>query len=149
MAVQKTIDMTAWLAQYKKNTATAGDKLVSKYNSRSGIVDALTSDAAVQNFKTNVVSDLAVKTRTAKLKAVGDAGLHAGMTAHGATNYQTRTSQSAAKAAANVTPYMAVLQDATNKLPARTSDPAANVANRVTPIAVALRNAKKALYGAT
>ncbi len=148
MAVQKTIDLAAAAASYRANTATAGAKLVAKFNSRSGIVDAATTDSAIALMKANVVSSLAVNARTAKLKKLGDAGLKARMLAVGATNYATKTSQSVQKWQDGTTPYVQPLQTIVNGLAVRTSDPATNVLNRVTPIAVGLHAAKVALYGA-
>ena len=149
MAVTKKIDMTMWLANYKQGTSTAGSKLVNKFSSRSGMVDAATSDAAVALMKANVTSDLAVKKRNYKLKRAGDAGLIAGMKATGAQAYTTKTAASAQKAANGFAPFAPILDGIVSALPARSSDPAANVTNRVLPIAVGLNTAAKQVYGSS
>ena len=148
MAVAKRIDMAAWLANYKKGTAQSGQKLVDKFNSRTGIVDAAISDAAVANFRANVVSDQAIAKRKFKLQKQGDTGLHAAMTKSGASAYTQQTANKADKAASGFAPFAPILEQITNSLPPRTSDPATNVTNRVTPIAVGLSAAKRTVYGA-
>ncbi len=147
MPVQKKIDLSTWQQSYTEGTGRAGDKLVRKFDSRTGIVDALTTPAAISNFTTNVTSPLAVAVRTAKLKAQGDAGLHAGMDKKGKANYTKATADNAAKALKNFTPYAPVLEGAVNALVARTMDSDTNIDNRVKPIGRALQKAKKALYG--
>lgn len=147
MPVTKKIDMAAWQTNYKDGTSRAGSKLVTKFNSRTGIVDAATSAAAVELMKTRVVSDLAIAKRNFKLRRQGDQGLHDAMTRTGSSAYVSQTAAKAAKAAAGFAPFAPVLESLTNALPARVDDPAANVTNRVTPIAVGLRNAAKSIYG--
>ncbi len=149
MAVTKKIDMSMWRKNYASGTSQAGQKLVDKFSSRSGIVAAATSDSAVNLMKMKVVSDLAIKKRAFKLNRQGDAGLIAAMKKSGASNYTTRTAQSADKAAAGFTPFAPVLDTIVAGLAPRTDDPATNVTNRVTPIAVGMKAAAKTLYGAT
>jgi len=149
MPVTKKIDMAAWQKNYTDGTNRSADKLVSKFNSRTGIVDAATSDAAVALMKAKVVSDLAIKKRAFKLKRQGDDGLHRAMSATGASSYRTKTAASAQKAATGFQPFASALEGIVNTLPARVDDPAANVTARVTPIAVGMRATAKSLYGAT
>ncbi len=148
MPVTKRIDMTAWQNNYIAGTSRSGQKLVDKFSSRSGIVDAATSPEAIQLMKTRVVSDLAVAKRSFKLKKQGDAGLIAAMKKTGAANYTSNTAARSSKAAAGFAPFAPVLEQITNSLPARVDDPASNVLNRVTPIAVGLKAAARSIYGA-
>ncbi len=148
MAIARTIDVAQGTTAYTEGTGRAGAKLVRKFNAVSGIVAAATSDAAITLFKTKVTSDLAIKKRTFKLNKVGDAGLHAAMTARGGSNYTTKTAQVATKWAAGFAPFAQPLQTIVQGLAPRTDDPATNVTNRVLPIAVGMKAAAKALYGA-
>jgi hypothetical protein len=149
MAVAKKIDMTQWQANYVAGTQRSGQKLVTKFSSRTGMVAAATSPQAIQLMTTNVTSPLAIAKRTYKLNKQGDAGLIAGMQKTGATNYVNNTGARAPKAAAGFAPFAPILENITNTLPARTSDPASNVSNRVTPIAVGLNAAAKQIYGSS
>lgn len=147
MAVAKRIDMAAWQSNYVAGTSRAGAKLVEKFNSRTGIVDAALDPAAVALFVAKVASPEALAKRAFKLRKQGDAGLHAAMSATGSAAYTAATRAKASKAASGFQPFAPILEGLTAGLPARTQDPATNVANRVTPIAVGLANAKKQIYG--
>lgn len=139
--------MAAWQANYTEGTSRAGTKLVQKFTSRSGIVDAALTPEAVALFQAKVASPEALAKRAYKLRKQGDAGLKAGMQATGAANYQSNTRAKAGKAAAGFAPFAPILEGLTSGLPARSQDPATNVTNRVIPIAVGMANAKKQIYG--
>lgn len=139
--------MASWQKNYVDGTSRAGTKLVDKFNSRTGIVDAALDPAAVALFTAKVSSPSALAKRAYKLRKQGDAGLHAAMTATGSANYTANTRAKAAKAASGFQPFAPILEGIVSALPARTQDPAQNVSNRVTPIATGLANAKKQVYG--
>ena len=149
MPVSKKIDMTQWQTNYVAGTGRSAQKMVTKFASRSGMVDAATSQAAIALMTAKVTSPLAIAKRNYKLKRQGDAGLIAGMQKTGAQNYTTNTQARAGKAATGFAPFAPIIDGIVSTLPARTGDAATNVTNRVIPIAVGLQNASKSVYGSS
>jgi len=141
------IDIRAWKEDYKKGCAANADKLVREFKKATGIMDKATTDEAIKAFIERVVSDLAVKKRTRKMREITDRELHDAMEKVGRTAYTSETARKAEDAGNAFEPYAREIERILPTLAAREIDARTNVLNRVIPLAVGLQEKKKEVEG--
>jgi len=139
------IDRSKWKENYETGTARSGDKLVDNYVAKSGKVAAMSSDSAQKNYESAMKDSKVLQRRQAKLKKLSDEDLNEAMRIKGSARYVEGTAASIDKAAANVEPFLSIIDSEVSKLKPRTRDAYQNVVNRVAPIAVALQKKKESM----
>lgn len=142
----KVIDVEKWGKALGDSTSEGSANLVTNYTARTGKAAALSSEDALTNFKTRVVSEKALKKRSRKMKALTDEILNKGMLATGSTNYTTNLGAALEKAKAGYKPYAEAINAELTKLPKKTADGKANLLNRAGAI-INAEMAKKAELG--
>ncbi len=139
------IDRSKWKENYETGTARSGEKLVENYIAKSGKVAAMASDSAQKNYEAAMKDSKVLQRRQAKLRKMSDEDLNESMRIKGSARYVEGTAASLDKAAANVEPFLSVIDSEVAKLKPRTRDAYQNVVNRVAPIAVALQKKKESM----
>jgi hypothetical protein len=139
------IDRSKWKENYETGTARSGGKLVDNYIAKSGKAAAMASDSAQKNFEAAMTDKKVLQRRQLKLKKVSEEDLNEAMRVKGSARYVEGTAAGVDKAAANVEPFLGIIDSEVAKLKPRTRDAYTNVVNRVAPIAVALQKKKESM----
>jgi len=141
------IDLDEAMKAYVDETKSKADKLVKRYQKKTGKADAIKSDDAQKAFEDAMADATVLARRQAMLKDVTETELNEAMEKTGKSAYINKTAAKSGKWKKHFSPFASEIDTTVAKLPKHVRGARDNIMNRSLVLAEALEAKKKELAG--